>query len=78
MKNFKESSKAVNKVIETLNSYEFYAVRFDGWSVTIQGEYSANMAREIQSNYETTSEINSGFVELSFKLNEVSIRIVLT
>ena len=78
MKNFKESSKAVNKVIETLNFYEFYVVRVDGWSVTIQGEYTSSIAREIQSNFETRSEINSGFVELFFKLNEVSIKIVLT
>jgi hypothetical protein len=79
MKNFKESSKAVNKVVETLNSYEFYAVRFDGWSVTLQGEYSSSIASDIQKNYKATSEISSGgFVELFFKLNEVSIRIVLT
>ena len=79
MKNFKESSKAVNKVVETLNSYEFYAVRFDGWSVTLQGEYSSSITSDIKRNWETTSEITSGgFVELFFKLNEVSIRIVLT
>tara|TARA_R110001632_G_scaffold149565_1_gene266996 strand:+ start:37 stop:276 length:240 start_codon:yes stop_codon:yes gene_type:complete len=79
MQNFKEHSKAANKVVETLNSYEFYVVRFEKWGFTLQGEYSSNIAREIKRNYETTSEItDGGFVELSFKLDDVPIRIVLT
>lgn len=79
MKNFKDYSRAVQDINSKLDSYEFYVARISSSSVTLQGKYSSDVARNLQKFYATTTEVcDRGYVRLSFDLYGAPIEVVLT
>jgi len=82
MKNFKDYSRAVqdiNSKLESCGFYEFYVARISSSSVTLQGKYSSDVARNLQKFYATTTEVcDRGYVRLSFDLYGAPIEVVLT
>ena len=79
MKNFKDYTKAVLDINSKIESYEFYVARISSSSVTLQGNYSSDVARTLQKFYTTTTEVcDRGYVRLSFNLYGAPIEVVLT